>query len=57
MDVFIERCAGIDIGKHEVVAWAAEATYSTPNGWPSYSSTACCGAASCRRRRSGNCGT
>ena len=36
---------------------AARATSSTPSGWPSCSSTGCCGAASCRRRRSGSCGT
>ena len=30
---------------------------STPSGWPSCWSTACCAAASCPRRRSGSCGT
>ena len=30
---------------------------STPSGWPSCSSTGCCGAASCPRRRSASCGT
>ena len=29
----------------------------TPNGWPNCSNTGCCGAASCRRRRSASCGT
>jgi len=32
-------------------------TGSTPSGWPGWPRWACCGPASCRRRRSGRCGT
>jgi transposase len=36
---------------------AARPTSAMPPGWRSCWSMGCCGAASCRRRRSGNCGT
>jgi hypothetical protein len=36
---------------------AGKPTLPTPPGWPSCWSTACCGAASCRHRRSASCGT
>ena len=42
---------------HVKILPAARATCSTPSGSPSCSSTACCGAASCRPWRSGSCAT
>jgi len=42
---------------HVKILPGARVTCSTPSGWPNCSSMACCGAASCPRRRSGSCGT